>query len=156
MTTMRVWVALDEALKRTGSTSSREIICGEIIRAVNLKIGEGTKFHHYFQDLKKQFLNETQRRSKELWPSSAAKNADYFEKVNQSCATMKSQLRLSFQMKVQRQSAIERSAEATLKLKWIVYSGPAGAAMSSPITIWIQAKHELDLLIECVTDLGPR
>jgi hypothetical protein len=69
MTTIRVWVALDEALKKTYSTAPNVIIRDKIIWAVNLKIGVGTKFHHTLQDSKKQPLKETQRRPKNFGPA---------------------------------------------------------------------------------------
>ena len=149
MTAMKGWVAFDEALKRTSSTSPKPVLCAQIVKAVEDKTGPGTKFYKRFQHLKQQYVQELQRKSNAIFLSSTIDKLAHITKVRNARDDLFAQLRQNNSQCQRRLSANERAATAARKIKWVVYSGPPGVAMASSFAVWAQAKKELDMLMAC-------
>ena len=112
MTAMKGWVAFDEALKRTSSTSPKPVLCAQIVKAVEDTTGPGTKFYKRFQHLKQQYLQELQRKSNAIFLSSTIDMLAYITKVRNARDDLFAQLRQNNSQCQRRLSANERAATA--------------------------------------------
>ncbi|KAI9172243.1 hypothetical protein HJFPF1_01738 [Paramyrothecium foliicola] len=129
------WAALDEALKRSNCVSSKSVLCAQI-----------------FQNLKRQYLQELQRRSKSLFLNLSVDRDFHPAQVRLARDRLFAQLRQAnsegnpTHCKI---PATEMEANAASKVKWVIYSGPAGLPIVSPSAIWSQGRRELDLVVTC-------
>lgn len=143
MTAMKGWLAMHEALKRSSSTSSKKVICEEIIAAVEAKCGPNTPFDQRFKKLKRDYKAKV--------AESRRSNISRAERASRESAVRAAAKGLSAQRRTDRTSVsvADRDAKAALKVKYVIYSGPKGVMMVSPTTVWSQARKELDMVLHC-------
>jgi hypothetical protein len=149
MTMMRTWLALEAAFYHSTYRSSKPALCAEIVKAVDKKTGVGTAFHQDFEELKKQYLEKLRRRKTELWLDSESASDTFFTQVREAYSSISKQMRQESGVRQQRQAAPERAQSIASTARWVVYSGPPGTVMSSPLAIWAQGKKELDIVLAC-------
>lgn len=152
MTAMKGWLALNESLRCTNSRAPRPILCARIAKAVEEKTGVGTAFDQNFQALKQNYLHELRRRRHSLWLDTTFDRQQHITEVRRVYSSVVAILRQASPREKhhhQKPSEAERLTRNALKIKWVIYSGPPGVAMSSAAAVWAQAKRELDTLIAC-------
>ncbi|KEQ70516.1 hypothetical protein M436DRAFT_84605 [Aureobasidium namibiae CBS 147.97] len=135
------WLAYHEALSRSHSTDAKKAICEQIVTAADAKVGKDTAFGKRLEVLKVKLNAELANQRRGLLTKA--------EKSARLAAARAAAMQLTQERWSKSDTARPSGQDTTaLKLKYVVYSGARGVIMVTPLTVWTQARKELDVILQ--------